>query len=198
MMKWVFAGLILLSVIIGCLLGTVERVGTAAISGGEDAIKLTLTIGGVICFWNGIMNVAREAGLTDVLAKAFMPLLRRIFKGLDPNGKALQYISLNLTANLLGLGNASTPFGISAMCELANEEHVNEIASNNMVYLVVMNTASLQILPATVAALRAKHGSVSPMEILVPIWVVSVINLTATLIMAKILTKWKYQSTLYL
>ncbi|MCL2696549.1 MAG: spore maturation protein A [Oscillospiraceae bacterium] len=147
MMKWVFAGLIFLSLVFGIVNGDVAAVSDAALSEVQSAITLCLTLCGVICLWSGIMRVAQTAGLVDLLAKAFKPLLIRLFKGINPNGKAIGYIVLNITANLLGLGNASTPFGIAAMRELEKEESdpLNpERATNNMVIFVVLNTARPQ------------------------------------------------------
>jgi spore maturation protein A len=146
------------------------------------------------------MRVAQKAGLTELLAAAFRPILSRLFRGIDAKGKAMQFIVLNLTANLLGLGNASTPFGIAAMKELEKEEaagrdagepkstlHDPESASNNMVLFVVMNTASLQLIPTTVAALRLRNGSADPMEILPAVWIVSSITLITVIIVTKAL-----------
>jgi len=144
MMKWVFAGLIVFSLVFSIINGDVASISDAALSEAGNAVTLCLTLCGVICLWSGIMRVAQTAGLVDQLARAFKPLLVRLFKGINPNGKAIGYIVLNITANLLGLGNASTPFGIAAMRELEREESgkTPEYASNNMVIFVVLNTAS--------------------------------------------------------
>lgn len=146
------------------------------------------------------MRVAQTAGLVDQLAKAFKPLLIKLFKGIDPNGKAIGYIVLNITANLLGLGNASTPFGIAAMRELEKEAAEPAVAnaasppdltkaSDNMVIFVVLNTASLQIIPTTTAALRLKNGSAAPMEILPVVWICSLSAVIMAILTAKILSK---------
>jgi len=137
------------------------------------------------------MRVAQTSGLIELLAKAFTPMLKCLFRGIDAKGRALQYIVLNLVANLLGLGNASTPFGISAMKELEKESGGGEYASDNMVLFVVMNTASLQLIPTTVAALRLKNGSAAPMEILPAVWIVSAVTLTVTIIVTKMLAGWR-------
>jgi len=150
------------------------------------------------------MRVAQKAGLTELLALVFRPILSRLFKGIDPKGKAMGYIVLNLSANLLGLGNASTPFGIAAMKELEKEESAGcgdslakgrkvkpsaTAASNNMVLFVVMNTASLQLIPTTVAALRLRNGSTDPMEILPAVWFTSGVTLIIVIIVTKLLAK---------
>jgi spore maturation protein A len=147
------------------------------------------------------MRVAQKAGLTELLAAAFRPILSRLFKGINARGKAMQFIVLNLTANLLGLGNASTPFGIAAMKELAEEAaepavanaaspHDPEKATDNMVLFVVMNTASLQLIPTTVAALRLKNGSADPLEILPAVWLVSATTLVIVITVTKLLSNF--------
>ena len=183
MMKWVMTILLGLSVIFGLLGGRIGEVSTAFLSECGEAVGLAISLTGIICLWSGIMRVAQKSGVTELLAKAFSPLLSLLFKGLKKGGKAMQMISLNLTANILGLGNASTPFGLSAMREIEAEEKSPspEYASHNMIVFTVMNTASLQIIPTTVAALRLKAGSENPMEILPCVWVVSVLALTAAL-----------------
>lgn len=132
------------------------------------------------------MRVAQSAGLTERLAKLFSPILGRLFRGLKKGGRAMQYITLNLTANLLGLGNASTPFGLAAMREMEKEENGGESASHNMILFTVMNTASLQLVPTTVAALRLKNGSSAPMEILPCVWLASAGSLAAALLAASL------------
>ncbi|MCL2109317.1 MAG: spore maturation protein A [Oscillospiraceae bacterium] len=187
MMKWVFAGLIFFSLLFGIINGDVAALTEAALSEAGTAVTLALTLCGIICLWSGIMRVAQKAGLVEQLAKLFKPLLIRLFSGIDPNGKALGFIVLNISANLLGLGNASTPFGIAAMRELEKEEGTGIRATNNMVIFVVLNTASLQIIPTTAAALRLKNGSAAPMEILPAVWITSLAALVVSVTVAKLL-----------
>ena len=187
MMKWIFSGLILLSVLIGFARGDASAVSDAAVSACGEAVTLCITLCGIICLWSGIMRVAQSSGLTGIVAKGLSPVLRRLFHGISPKGEAMQYIILNITANLLGLGNASTPFGIAAMKALEKEEKSEEKATDNMILFVVLNTASLQLIPTTVAALRLQHGSAAPMEILPAVWAVSVINAVLTVSAAKIM-----------
>lgn len=191
MMKYIITGLIVLAFIFSLISGRTEDVSTAFLEECENAVELAFSLIGVMCLWSGIMNVAQGAGLTKKLAKLFSPLLSRLFKGLKKNGNALRYISLNLTANILGLGNASTPFGIAAMKEIEKEEQSSapEKASHNMILFTVMNTASLQIIPATVAAIRLKNGSENPMEILPCVWIVSCLSLTAAIAAASFFRK---------
>lgn len=189
MMKYIFGGLIILSVIIGFIRGDAAAVSNGIINSCGDAVALAVTLCGIICLWSGIMRVAQASGLTEIIAKGLSPILSRLFRGINKKGKAIQYIVLNITANLLGLGNASTPFGIAAVKELEKEEKSSEAATDNMILFTVLNTASLQLIPTTAAALRLQHGSSAPMEILPAVWAVSVVNVTLTVIAAKIFAK---------
>lgn len=189
MMKYIFGGLVLISVIIGFARGDAGTVSNALISSCSDAVTLCISLCGIICLWSGIMRVAQSSGLTEIIAKGLSPILKRLFKGISQKGEAMQYIVLNITANLLGLGNASTPFGIAAVKSLEKEEKTSETASDNMILFVVLNTASLQLIPTTAAALRLSHGSNAPMEILPAVWAVSLVNVTLTVFGAKLMGK---------
>lgn len=193
MMKYIFGGLIILSVIIGFSGGGAAELSAAAVSSAAEAVTLCLTLCGIICLWSGIMRVAQASGFTKLTAKAVSPIIKRLFRGISPCGKAMQYIILNITANFLGLGNASTPFGIAAMKELEKEELSQsdraEEASDNMILFTVLNTASLQLIPTTAAALRLQHGSEAPMEILPAVWISSALNAILCVSAAKIMGK---------
>ena len=184
MMKWVMAVMITAAVIFGAVTGRIGEVSEAFLSECTSAVELSISLVGIICLWSGVMRVAQKSGLTQSLAGMFSPVLGRLFKGLKKGGKAMQYITLNLTANILGLGNATTPLGLAAMREIETEEQNPhpETASHNMIILTVMNTASLQIIPTTVSALRLQAGSCNPMEILPCVWIVSISALTAALL----------------
>lgn len=189
MMKWVFCGLVVLSVVFAVARGDAGSVSDAVLGSCADAVSLTITLSGAICLWSAIMRVAQASGLSSLLSRAMSPILTKLFKGVSKSSLALQYISLNLTANLLGLGNASTPFGISAMKELERLEGENENASDNMILLVVLNTASLQLIPTTVASIRLENGSADPMEILPCVWAVSASCVVLTVIATKVLAR---------
>ena len=182
-MKYVMTGMIVLSLVFALLTGRVSELSGAFLEECGGAVQLAISLTGIIALWSGIMRVAQSSGLTEKLAKLSAPLLSKLFGGLQRNGKAMQYITLNITANILGLGNASTPFGIAAMRETEKEERSPDptTASKNMITLTVMNTASLQLIPTTAAALRLRYGSQSPMEILPCVWITSVCALAAAL-----------------
>lgn len=190
MMTWIFAIMIILSVIFSILTGQIGEVSAAAVNQSAKAIELMLTLMGTMCFWSGIMRVADEAGLTEKLSRLFSPILLRLFKGVKKNSPALKAISMNIAANLLGLGNAATPLGIAAMQELNSLEHNPKSASDNMILFVVLNTASLQLIPTTAIMLRQKAGSIAPMEIMLPVWLASLASITVGVTVAKLFS-WR-------
>ncbi len=154
--------------------GKMGEVSDAILQKSGEAVTLAISICGIMCFWCGITRVAEKAGLVEKFAKLLSKPLSFLFKGLEKGGHAMQLISLNIAANILGLGNATTPLGIKAMSAIAKEEGSDTEASDNMIMLAVINTASLQILPTTAAALRTQNGAERPMEILPCVWIVSV------------------------
>ena len=174
MMNVIFAVMILFSVVCGIVSGKSAEVSDAAINSCVEAVELFLYLIGGMCMWGGLMKVAEKSHLTDKLAAAFRPFAKLIFKDLDLNGKAFHAICLNVTANMLGLGNAATPLGIEAMKALETEEKANGTATRNMIVFSVLNTASV----------RSKHGSAAPMEIFPCVIITSVIALAAGLISA--------------
>lgn len=188
MMKWIFSGLIFISIIFGAGLGRMGEVSGAVISSGGEAIQLALTLAGAMCLWNGVMKVARQAGLTELVSRLFAPVIRLLFKGLPPNSEAAQAMCLNISANILGLGNAATPLGITAMNRLSELNGHSDTASDYMCMFVVLNTASLQIIPTTIALLRANAGSAAPMEIMPASWAASAASVLAGVLIVKILS----------
>jgi len=167
--------------------GRMAEVSGAALNQSFEAVKLVLELTGMLCLWSGIMRVADEAKLTEKISRIFSPVTKRLFKGLNPQSPAAKAMCMNITANLLGLGNAATPLGIQAMKELSKAESCNGTATNNMVMFVVLNTASLQILPTTTAILRANAGSPAPLDILPAVWAASTVSICAGVAMAKLL-----------
>lgn len=184
MLNYVWSGLVIISIICSVFLGNTEDLSKSLVDSGASSIELIITMAGIICLWTGIMKIAVESGLTSVFAKVFSPLLRPLFPNLDKDSDAFKSISMNISANLLGLGNAATPFGLKAMEQLHTLNNKAETASNEMVIFVVMNTASLQLLPTTLASLRQSYGSSAPFEIIVPVWISSACALAAALICA--------------
>ena len=187
MMAWIIGGLFALSVLFGAINGKMPEVSTASISSCMNAVQLSITLMGGICLWSGLMRVAQAAGITELIGRALSPVTKLLFKGIDMKGRAAQAISMNMAANLLGLGNAITPIGIMAITELQKEQHAESTATRNMIMLVVLNTASFTIIPATVATLRVKYGAAMPLDVLPAIWFASIGSTLAGVIMVFLL-----------
>ncbi|MBQ5896998.1 MAG: hypothetical protein IIW81_00885 [Oscillospiraceae bacterium] len=177
---------VLLSVIFSIITGKTAEVSAAALEESSHAAELSLKLLGSLCFWSGISKVAEESGLVEKFRKFLKPALLLVFPSLKNEEKALGAISMNVAANLFGLGNAATPLGIIAMKELHKISGFSSVATKEMVCFVVMNTASLQFLPTTVAAIRLANGAENPMDILPAVWFVSACSLMLGIFAAKI------------
>lgn len=186
-MNYIFGFLILAAVVCGMITGQGQQLSNGVISGAETGVELMLTMAGMLMLWSGIMEIAARAGLTKMLGRVLSPILNFLFKNVPKSSKALNFISMNVSANLLGLGNAATPLGLSAMGELKKLNGNREEASNDMVTFVVMNTASIQFVPTMVGTLRQSYGSAAPFEILPCVWISSACALAVGLTLAKIL-----------
>lgn len=191
MMKWILSILAFLAIIFGIINGRISEVNIAAIKECSKAVELTITLAGTICLWSGLMRVAEKSGLTKIISKLLSPITCLIFKGVKKTSYAMQLITMNITANLLGLGNAATPLGIGAITELEKDTppELKGIASNNMIMLVVLNTASIQLIPTTVAALRLKYGSDDPLDIVCAVLLSSLISVCVALVTASMFNK---------
>lgn len=168
--------------------GKMGELSAAVLGKSSEAVELVISLCGVICLWSGIMNVARKAGLVEKLSRVLSPVVGALFRGVKRGGKAAGLITLNLAANILGLGNASTPFGIAAMKAIAEENSgFSGAATDDMIMLAVLNTASLQLIPTTAAALRTANGSARPFEILPCVWIVSVYSAVIVVVSVKLM-----------
>ncbi len=190
MMNYVWSGMLLLSILGGLLTGRMDAVAAAAMSGAAQGVTLCLSLVGMLCLWSGLMKVAHAAGVTALFARALSPLIRVLFPGVDPKGSAGEALSMSMAANFLGLGSAATPLGINAMRELARDAPPG-VASDNMVMLVVLNTASIQLIPTTIAMYRQAAGSSVPFSILPAVWLASVLSVAAGVLCAKLLARRK-------
>ena len=176
---------VLVSVIFSIITGKTAEVSAAALEESGHAVEISLKLLGSLCFWSGVSKVAEESGLVEKFQKLLKPALLLVFPSLKNEEKALGAISMNVAANLFGLGNAATPLGIIAMKELHKISGFSSVATKEMVCFVVMNTASLQFLPTTVAAVRLANGAENPMDILPAVWFVSACSLMLGIFAAK-------------
>ena len=189
-MAWIWTGMVLVSFVCAVRRGTLGALSTAALEGAQSAVELCFAMSGVICLWTGVMEIMTQCGLTDSLARLFRPLLRRLLPRASRDSETLAAISANLAADLLGLGNAATPLGIRACRRMSRG--CEGVASDELCLLVVLNTASLQLLPTTLAGIRASLGAADPLDILLPVWLVSVLAAVAGVAAAKLLARvWR-------
>lgn len=184
MMTWLWSGMVVLSVLFGLSTGQLDAVSEAALSGASSAVELSLTMAGVLCLWSGVMEIMNVCGISGGLARLFRPLLRRLLPQASRDSETLAAVSANVSANLLGLGNAATPLGIQAARRMARG--CDGIASDELCLLVVLNTASIQLLPATIASVRAAAGCQTPFDILPAVWMSSALSVAAGLTAARV------------
>lgn len=184
MLSYIWGFIVVISLICAVATGNVQNLSQGIMDGALEAVTLIITMAGIMCLWSGVMEIGERCGFTAFISKLLSPLLSLLFKNLDKRSNAYKSICMNISANLLGLGNAATPFGLSAMKELDTINNRNKTASNEMVIFVVMNTASLQILPTMVGTLRQSFGSQTPFDILPVVWVSSVCALAVALMLA--------------
>ena len=182
-MPYFLTGLFFLSLLFGCATGQLSAVSAAALTGAQSAVELCLSLAGAICLWSGVMTLMDRCGLSEKLAALLRPLLRRILPNASRDSETLAALSANVSANLLGLGNAATPLGIRAATRMA--QGCSGVASDELCRLVVLNTASIQLLPTTVAAVRSAHGCAAPFDILPAVWLSSVLSVSAGLLAAR-------------
>lgn len=185
-MSWIWTGILGLSLLCAAVLDNGSALAAAVPQGAQAGITLAISIAGSICLWTGVGKLMERAGMTRVLSKLLSPLLRRLFPSTQKDEKARHYLCANICANILGLGNAATPMGIQAAKRLVNPKHPT-VATDELCRLIVLNTASIQLIPANVAAVRAGLGAAAPFDILPAVWTTSLcsaaLGLTAAWIM---------------
>lgn len=184
MMNWIWAGMMLGALGCSVITGRGSEVTAAMFAGAEQAVTLVLSLLGAMCLWSGLMRIADRAGITRGLAKLFAPVLRLLFPTVPGDSAAARAICMNMSANLLGMGNAATPFGLAAMKELDGLHPARGTATDPMVTFVVLNTACFQLIPSTVAVLRSAAGSADPFDIMICTWLTSLGTLACGLLAA--------------
>ena len=189
MLNIVWPIFIIISIIYAFFVGRIEQVNTSIFESAESTVNLTLTFFGTLCLWNGIMEIASNTTLMEKLTRFLSPLMRILFPEIKKQDKEYKEISMNMVANILGLGNAATPLGLRAM-ETMQEKNVNkDKLTNSMAMLIVINTASLQVIPTTVIAIRTSLNSSNPTSIIVPVWIATIVTFITVVVISKILSK---------
>ncbi len=189
-MSLIWTGMVVVSLLCGLWTGRAEAVAGAALEGAAAGVELCISMAGVLCLWMGVMEVMRRAGLSDKLTRLLKPLLGRLYPDFKKDAKTMDTVAANVSANLLGLGNAATPLGIEAARRMSLRSP--GVASDSLCMLVVCNTASIQLIPTTVASVRAAAGCATPFDILPAVWLASGISVTVGILAAKLFSRlWR-------
>lgn len=184
---WFF--MIFIGLFLSFVRGDTNAVMNSAINGGTSAVEITIGLMGVICIWSGIMKIAEKSGLTKIISKVMQPFIKALFPDIPFKNPAISSIIMNMASNMLGLSNAATPFGIKAMEELQKINGFKERASDAMVMFLVVNSACVQIIPATVISIRAAEGSKNPYEIIITTIISTIVAAVVGIVSCKLLQK---------
>ena len=189
-MTVIWTGMVAAAVLCGLATGQGPAVAAAAVEGASAAVELALSIAGMLCLWTGVMEVMRQSGLADKLSALLAPVLRRLYPQAAKDARIMDAISANVSANLLGLGSAATPLGLEAARRLAKRSP--GVASDSLCMLVVCNTASIQLIPTTVASVRAAQGCAAPFDILPAVWLASTLSVGVGILACRVFARlWR-------
>lgn len=180
---------IIISYIYAIFTGNVEKINNSVFESCESAVQLSITFLGTMCLWSGIMQIAKKTTLVDKLTKFLTPVMKLLFPDIKKDSNVHKEISMNMVANILGLGNAATPLGLKAMKSLQKENSKKDTLTNSMAMFIIINTASIQLIPTTVIAIRSSLGSTNPTSIIIPVWIATICAAIAGVTTAKILMK---------
>ncbi len=184
-MSVIWTVMVAVAIICGVATGRADAVSAGALEGAASAIDLCLSMTGVLCLWTGVMEIMTRSGLSQKLARLLMPVLRLLYPEFAADGQVMETVAANVSANLLGLGNAATPLGIQAARHMSRRSP--GVASDSLCMLVVCNTASIQLIPTTVASLRAAAGCDTPFDILPAVWLASGCSVCVGIVTARLL-----------
>ena len=189
-MAVIWTGMVVVSILCGLATGRGPAVGAAALEGAGAAVELCMSMAGILCLWMGVMEIMKRSGLSAGLSRLLRPLLGRLYPEFARDREVMDCISANVSANLLGLGNAATPLGIQAARKMSRRRP--GVACDGMCMLVVCNTASIQLIPTTVAGVRLAAGCETPFDILPAVWLASALSVCAGILAARVLARvWR-------
>ena len=189
-MAWIWTGMVVVAVLCGIWTGQEAAVAAAAAAGAQGAVELCISLAGMMCLWTGVMEIMRRSGLAEKLSRLLRPVLGLIFPQVARDREIMDSIAANVSANLLGLGNAATPLGIQAARQMSRR--TPGVASDALCMLVVCNTASIQLIPTTVASVRLAAGCAAPFDILPAVWLASALSVCAGIAAVKVLGRvWR-------
>lgn len=190
MINYIWFILIFLGSIVGILNGSGEDISKSIVESCGSTVTFIIELVGIMCFWCGVMKIAERSGFTDKLAKILKPVLKLVFRDAAKDEKTLGAIVMNITANMMGLSNAATPFGIRAMEEMDRLNKNKGVASDDMCLFLVLNAASIQLVPSTIISIRAACNSANPGVIILPAIISTTTAAIVGVICCKILQKY--------
>lgn len=170
--------------------GNLEDLNSSIFESAEEAVNLSLTLLGTMCLWSGIMQIASKTQIVDKLTSFLKPIVKILFPEIKRNSEVEKEISMNMIANILGLGNAATPLGLKAMKSMQKENPKKDTLTNSMAMFVILNTASIQIIPTTVIAIRNSLGSENPTSIVFPVWIATIVAAVVGITVIKLFIKF--------
>lgn len=189
MLNKIWPFFIIISIVYAIYTGNISNINTAIFSSAEQTVSLCFTLLGTLCLWNGIMNIALKTSLIKKLTQIFKPLIKFLFPDLRNDEKISEEVSMNIIANILGLGNASTPLGLKAISSMQKKNSNKKVLNNSMAMFILINTASLQIIPTTIIAIRSSLGSENPSKIILAVWISTIVAFIVAISAGKILSK---------
>ena len=190
MLNYIWPIFIIISFIYSIISGNLQTLNSGIFDSVETAVNLSITMLGTMCLWNGIIHIAESTSFIKKIKILLKPIIKFLFPEIRENDKAQNEIAMNIVANILGLGNAATPLGLKAMKTLQEENTNKKELSNSMIILIVLNTASIQMIPTTIIAIRSSLGSEDPTSIIVPVWIATACAGISGIIVTKILIKY--------
>lgn len=189
MLNKIWPFFIIISFIFAVITGNIECFNNSIFSSCNQAVELTIKLFGTMCLWNGLMRIVQETLLINKLSTMITPLMKVLFPNMKKEDKEYKEITVNIIANLLGIGNAATPLGIKAMQTMQEKNPDKERITDSMAIFIVLNTASLQLIPTTVIAIRASLGSTNAVQIILPVWISTIVADIAGIVASKVLMK---------
>lgn len=189
MMNYIWPIFIISSIIYAILVGNIEQINNGIFDSCKNAVDLSITFLGTVCLWTGLIEIVKSTSIIEKLKKLLNPLMKILFPNLNKKDIAYEDISMNIIANVLGLGNAATPIGLKAMESLSKRNENKEELSSEMMMLIILNTASIQVIPTTVIAIRSSFNSSNASKIIVPVWIATICAAITGIIVTKLIIK---------
>ncbi len=189
MLNFIWPIFIIVSFAYAILNGRISDVNNSVFNSTKSAVDLSISLLGTTCLWTGIMQIASSTNIVKHLSKILNPIMKKLFPDIKKEEKVHKEITMNIIANIMGLGNAATPLGLKAMKSMQTKNKDKNKLSNSMCMFIVLNTASIQLIPTTVIAIRSSLGSNNPTAMIIPVWIATICAATAAVLSAKLLMK---------